>query len=117
MIDLAALDDALPEGINRAEYWVLNVDGVEWIYVVNSLIKAYIHALPIATRVRDQPSFMVSGGEGLTFFLKRKYVPVAVLAKATGLDEKAIQAKEYLHLRVKDRPDLPKPTVTDWGTA
>lgn len=103
----------MPHGTHQEDYWVLKPQGIEWDYVVKKMIINNFHdaKIPISTMV-----FMVEGG-GTYWLLHRAYLSVETLAKHTGITEKRLNESKVIELTVKERPDLPNPTVSDWGEA
>lgn len=102
----------LPAGIDKEDYWFIEVRGVEWLYMMKKLTSARADA-PIS----EQP-VMVMDGEiaAPIWMLKKKFYPIEVLEQATGMNRTTIMNAELIRLSVKKK-DLPKPTVSYWGEA
>lgn len=102
----------LPEGAKREDYWVFDVAGTEWMYVLQSLLKRYVEA-----KVEDMPVITFTTKESQVFLLKKSYLPAELVMKATGFSSEWLASGQPIKLRIKAKPDLPEPTVDYWGTA
>lgn len=103
----------LPDEINKADYWFLQVEGIEWAYVLSEKITKGFED----RKADERAMFMIVVDDTNIYAVKRSLVPIELIMKYTGMSKDVIEKAEVLKLTVKPRPDLPKPTVPYWGEA
>lgn len=104
----------MPPGTAQDDYWVIKPQGIEWQFLIAKMIKkdmVNVDQAKIPVLV-----FTMETGENY-WLLSRLFLSVQSLSKYTGLGEKELNDSPLIELTVNDRPDLPKPTVSDWGEA
>lgn len=102
-----------PPGIDPEEYWTVEVVGsaIEWLYVLRKIVES------LGDRHDDGQVIMMVYDHASVWYLKKKYVPAALLAAKLGFTEQQVNEAPKISLTVKMKPDLPNPTVTYYGTA
>lgn len=104
------MDDQMQ--IDISNYWKVKAQGIEWIYVIQRLIK---------TTPGDDPTgvYLTEGHENgeLVYLLKKERYPAKELARVTGIAQAVIEQKGAVRLSLTPRADLPQPTVDYWGEA
>lgn len=104
----------LPAHLKKEDYWMLSVKGIAWLYVVQEMMKPMENNPDGA---KEEAVILVSGADSPMFLLKKKFFPVEVLMRATGMARETLEDLDMIKLTEKDNTDLPPPNVTYWGTA
>lgn len=98
--------------VDLTKNWALHSHGIEWTYIVKVKLLRPIQ--------EKEPNVgMVAFFDGNpTFIIPKDKLPAAILSKYTGIAvDKLVGVEEVIELTLKPRPDLPKPTVNQWGEA
>lgn len=103
----------LPEGVDKADYWIIKVHGLEAYYIMYKLTQ------PVLSKLgpKHDEVFLATYGQDSVYLLKKKSFTIEQIMKSTGQTREAIEKNPMVFLTVKDRPDLPRPTVAGWGEA
>lgn len=102
-----------PDGVNLADFWVVEISGWEWLYVFNELTERY--------KLTEKPGALfvdiATDGSAASFVFKKSEVPVSEMMRVTGRPMSELEGSTLVRLSVKPTPNLPLPNVGYWGTA
>lgn len=103
-------------GLDRKDYWIVEFQGVEWEFLLAKLKRDLkLEELPS----KEMAMLLTYNVETHipAAWLRKKHVPVSYLVTMTGQDLKTIETEPVIRLSVRERPELPAPTVGYWGEA
>lgn len=94
------------------EYYVVEVHGAEWQYVVQERV-----ILTVKDRVPEDAILSLEMSYPV-YYLRRDKFPAELLARSFGASVEQITEAKVIRLDPFEvSSDLPSPTTTDWGTA
>lgn len=102
-------------GLDAADYWTVEVSGVEWVYTMSKIISPLE---PLSAEGKN-PVVMIVGDDGsVLYMLKKQFTTAARLGQMFGITEDEVSKSAKIILS-EVNPKLPKPTVSPnvWGTA
>lgn len=105
----------LPDGLKPDDFWVIEVRGVEALYIVQELAKPVVDK--IASVFHPVLITMEEDSDMQTYYFRKVYFSIESIVKATGLQADKVATAPVIKLHVAERPDLPKPNVNYWGKA
>lgn len=100
------------ENVNLTEYYYLETNAGEWLWVLNRLIKRHtVEAAPDDAMIAYSP-------EKTTILLRKSRFSAVEIAKAIGATPEAVEKAPKIILKPLDTPDkFPAPTVDYVGVA
>lgn len=107
--------EAALANLNPKDYWVIQTASVEGTYIVTKLIRENFPKPNPVTH--DLVLLAFEDGQAPAYWLRKAMLPIEKLAQATGLTVDRLATDKVITFKIKDRPDLPKPTVAGWGEA
>ena len=101
------------EDIDRSQYWVIRVSGIEWSFVIFKLIQRY----KLDQKAPTDRAIITSVDNQLpVYMLHKRFIPASAIVRATGLSLDQIEALDMIKLSTQKR-EVQEPTVGYWGEA
>lgn len=103
----------LSNGLNLEEWWQINAQSIEWLYVLQKLKDS------VVPKPGDTHCLLGEGPDGSqTYLLKKLYYTPEAISKVTGLAVAALQSNSGLITLKPNKAEAPKKsTVNYWGEA
>lgn len=110
---LVADEDTI-ERLTPDKYWHIRTSQIEGIYLVHKMVGKHFPGL----KPESEDVVMAITVDGtMMYWLRKTKLPAEELSKTIGYSVEALNEAKLVKLKVKETPDLKKPTVYGWGTA
>lgn len=108
--------------LNPKDYWIIQTSSVEGMFIVQKLLKDHMpkpnpatHDLVIVEY--EDHNVTPHDVQDPAYWMRKAKLSIEAVSRATGLSLEQLAEDKVITIKLRERPDLPKPTVQGWGEA